>query len=67
MGSEVDVEAGAAPGSRPAAEVLGALDDGHGTPGSCQRGGGGEAGESAADHDRPISVHAKETIDRPAL
>ena len=67
MGSEVDVEAGPAPGASPAAEVLGALDDGDGPTGASQRGGGSEAGEPAADHDRSISVHDKETIDAPAL
>ena len=67
VGSEVEVEAGSVPGASAAAEVLGALDDGDGPPGANQRGGGSEAGEPAADHDRSISVHDKETIDAPAL
>ena len=65
--AEVDVEAVAVAAAGPAAEVLGALDDGHGAAGAGERGGGGQAGEAAADDDGSCSVHATETIDAPAL
>ena len=67
VGAGVEVEAVAVAAAGPAAEVLGALDDGDGVAGAGQRGGGGQAGEPAPDDDRACVLHASETIDRPAL
>ena len=67
VGAEVDVEAVAMAGAGPAAEVLGSLDHGHGVPVTGQRGRRGQSGEPAADDDRSISVHDRETIEAPAL
>jgi hypothetical protein len=46
--------------------VLGALDEGHGSPARGDGGGGRQPGQAAADDDGAIDVHAGKTIE-PAL